>query len=510
MFIDSRTVQDGQNIQCNICIIGAGAAGISIAREFLGTSTKICLLESGDFNPEVPTQDLYKGENTGLPYFPLDTTRLRFFGGTTNHWAGYNRPFSDWDFTKRPWIPNSGWPINRSVLDPYYNRAADLLGLPKKYWDLKLLEEKLGEDRIPFNKFATEVNLIKPVRMGQTYRDVIEKSSNVSAYLNANVLSLSADEHAKTITNVSVGTLSGRRFSVKADFFVLAAGGIENPRILLLSNSVQEMGLGNQNGLVGRYFMDHPLFHGAMISPARKDFPLQIYGGTQRPPKIGVTRVVSGIILSKESQQKRKIVASGIRLLTVPAKQRDESIWDKFARHVDRLTHEFSERSTPEDQRLIYTNWPAELINVHIGLDPVPNPDSRVTLSDDVDALGLRRVRMNWQLTDLDLKSARETLEIMGAEVARTGLGRLKSLLHDTNDGWPEDMVGAHHHMGTTRMADNPMQGVVDTNCKVFGISNLYMAGSSIFPTAGLGSPTLMIIALATRLADHLKENQNV
>ena len=360
MFIDARNIANGYNVQCDICVVGAGAAGISFARAFIGKSVKVCLMESGGLQGDADTQYLYDGENTGLPYFPLVATRLRFFGGTTNHWAGYCCPFSNWDFQKRAWITDSGWPISRSELDPYYDRAVEMLDLPKKYWNLKFLEEKLGESRLPFTEFVTNVHLVKPVRMGQTFRAAIEQSNNVSTYLNANVISLEADEFAQVITAVRVATLSGNHFSVSAKHFVLAAGGIENPRILLLSNSVQRDGLGNQRGLVGRYFMDHPEFLSGVISPSRKDLPLQIYGGTKYPVTIGQTRLAALLFLSEESQQKREVVASSIRLVATPDKSHSESVWNKLSRHVDRVIDDLSNITTPQDQRISYVRWPID------------------------------------------------------------------------------------------------------------------------------------------------------
>jgi choline dehydrogenase-like flavoprotein len=505
MFIDARTVPDGHNVECDICVIGAGAAGISLAREFIGKSVTVCLLESGGLEADPDTQSLYDGENAGLPYFPLAAIRLRFFGGTTNHWAGWCRPFSDWDFQQHAWIPNSGWPISRSELDPYYDRAVDMLGLPAEYWNLKFVEEKLGESRLPLRDFVTNTHLLKPVRLGQTFRADIEKSPHVTTYLHANVISLQTDEFAQVITAVRIATLSGNHFAVSAKHFVLATGGIENPRLLLLSNSVQKGGLGNQRGLVGRYFMDHPELMSGEIIPSRKDLPLQIYGGTQHPVMVDKTRLDAALVLSEATQRKREIVASSLRLVARPDRSHQESIWDKFSRHVNRVVDDLSNLTTPKDQRISYVRRPIDHINVHLGLDPVPNPESRVTLSDEVDRLGLRRVRVNWQLSELEWRSARETLEILGADAARANIGRLKSLLHSTDNGWPETLKGVGHHIGTTRMAEDSTRGVVDTNCKVFGISNLYVSGSSVFPTAGLGTPTLMIIALAIRLADHIK-----
>ena len=156
--------------------------------------------------------------------------------------------------------------------------------------------------------------------------------------------------------------------------------------------------------------------------------------------------------------------------------------------------------------RIRYGQTPIDRIDVMPAMIPLPNPDSRVLLGDETDALGLRRVKLDWRLTELDKRSVRRGLEILAAEFGRLGIGRMKILLSDDDTSWPDDLEGANHHLGTTRMHDDPSKGVVDRDCKVHGIDNLYVAGSSVFPTPGIGTPTMMIIALALRLADHLKD----
>jgi choline dehydrogenase-like flavoprotein len=147
---------------------------------------------------------------------------------------------------------------------------------------------------------------------------------------------------------------------------------------------------------------------------------------------------------------------------------------------------------------------PLESVIFRTRIDSVPNPDSRVTLSDRRDALGMPRVRLDWRLEALDYHSARRALEIVGAEVGRAGIGRVRVTLDDPSK-WPEDLAGGYHHMGTTRMSNDPHRGVVNRNGRVHGVRNLFVAGSSVFPTAGSGTPTLTIVALALRLAERLK-----
>jgi choline dehydrogenase-like flavoprotein len=153
----------------------------------------------------------------------------------------------------------------------------------------------------------------------------------------------------------------------------------------------------------------------------------------------------------------------------------------------------------------IFSNTPLDHVRLSTRIDPVPNPDSRITLGSERDPLGLPRIEFHWQLSPLDKQSVRRTLEILGAELGSAGLGRLQITLDDDDTTWPKDTRGGWHHMGTTRMNDDPKRGVVDRNCQVHGISNLFIAGSSVFPTAGSGTPTMLLVSLALRLADHIK-----
>jgi choline dehydrogenase-like flavoprotein len=159
---------------------------------------------------------------------------------------------------------------------------------------------------------------------------------------------------------------------------------------------------------------------------------------------------------------------------------------------------------SPEDT-YIYLRGRIETVGLTTRIEPAPNPDSRVMLVRERDELGMQRVALDWRLSDVDRRNVRRTLEIFGAEVGAAGIGRVRILYDEDESGWPADLNGGQHHMGTTRMSNDPKQGVVDTNCRVHGLSNLFVAGSSVFPTASGATPTLMLVALALRLADHLK-----
>ena len=279
MLIDARTVPDGARFECDICLVGTGAAGLSIIQQFIGSDTKICVAESGGLELEPDTQALYQGDNVGLPYFALDACRLRQFGGTTNHWAGYCLPYTPEDFQAQPWLPHSGWPIGLEDVRPYIGRAAGLLGLPAAGWNVRHWEEQTGEAALAFDpgKLVDEVLVIKPVRMGEVLRQDVEQAPNVQVYLHGNAVEVETNADATHVTGVRVQTLAGNQLTLVGDLVVLALGGIENPRLLLLSNQVQKEGLANGHDLVGRYFSEHPVFRGGVVEPTSPGVPVGFY-----------------------------------------------------------------------------------------------------------------------------------------------------------------------------------------------------------------------------------------
>jgi choline dehydrogenase-like flavoprotein len=246
------------------------------------------MLESGGFEYEAEIQDLNKGESTGQQYYPLQSARLRYFGGTTGHWAGMCSPFDPIDFETRDYVPHSGWPIRREALDSTLQHWQDAAAAAEK----------------------------------------------------------------------------------------------------------------DNTGRIARAFQ----------------------------------------------------------------------------------------------------------LNTRI--EQAPNPDSRVTLSTEKDELGVPRANLHWALTELDKRSIRTLHFILGQQIGQAGLGRVKLMdyLQDENDySWPEGTDGGWHHMGTTRMSDDPRQGVVDANCQIHGIQNLYVAGAACYATSAAPNPTLTLVALSLRLSDFLK-----
>ena len=475
-------------------------------------------MESGGLDADTATQALYAGKVVGAAYPPLDVARLRFFGGTTNHWDGHCAPFDAIDFEKRPWVPYSGWPNTLADLQPFYVRAQDVCELgPCEYRPEKWRDALPGLIGFEPGRLVNRLwQFSTPTRFGQHYRDALGGAPNVHVLLNANVVEIVANDDATTVRALRLSSIEGRTGTIRAGVFVLACGGIENPRLLLASNRVMQNGLGNGHDLVGRFFLEHP--H-ALLAFALPQVPLErhavYYGNFPAANTDSRATFQAKPGLSEQVQRQEGLLNCCIDVGW--GYQRSPG-YLKFREVVKALAR----GRAPDDMGRAVLTIPGDLGGLAEGLyrrirdqnlfwfasspEQAPNPDSRVTLDMERDALGMPRVKLDWRLSAPDKATARRTCRLVGEEFARLGLGRMRLddwlLADDTT--W-EGLSVRYHHMGTTRMSDDPQQGVVDRHCRVHGIDNLYVAGSSAFTTSGYANPTLTIVALAVRLADHLK-----
>jgi choline dehydrogenase-like flavoprotein len=524
MFVDLRSLDDSTVLETDICIVGAGPAGISMARTFIGTGMRVILVESGDLEFNGDIQALYAGESVGLPYFGLEGTRLRYFGGSSNHWDNWCGEFNPIDYRTRTWVPSSGWPFGPAELAPYYDRARPICGLRPRRSNEEMWAS-LGIDPLPFDGSRLEYHFWEvgnKIRFGEAYRADLREARNIQVLLNANATELRTDQAARTVEFVDLQSLEGRQVRVRARFFVLACGGIENARLMLDSNRVEPHGLGNRHDLVGRYFMEHPIDR---VGSVTTDDPLRLID-LFRPGWLGEQSYFPSVVLSDGQAETEQILNNRFHLMfesdekTTAALRRfgqtvtsgrvpdrlAEDLWE-LIQNADIMAYNLFRRTVlsrpivpkPERVSRVFFNCQAE---------QAPNPDSRITLSNERNALGGRLPILDWRLTELDKRSFYVPAKLLGAELARLGIGlfRIEPWLLDGANTWSPNLVGGYHHMGTTRMAKDERQGVVDSTCKVHNVDNLYVAGSSVFPTSGNINPTLTLVALALRLADHLKQ----
>ncbi len=509
MFTDARTLTDRTTIEADLAIIGGGVAGITLARAFQGSAVKVCVIEAGGMQLDAEVQALYRGESVGIEY-PLDATRLRFLGGSSNHWGGYCRPLDPIDFEQRDWVPHSGWPFTIDELKPYYPDASTIVEVaPGKYADVDYWEQMTGEDlpalatgrmRLQFVQFSP------PTRFGERYGPELKEAKNIQVLLNANVVNIGAAAEGQVVEKLAIRTLDGRSHTVKARYHVLATGGLENARLLLLSNDVVPAGLGNQNDLVGRFFMEHPHLSG---------FGEIVVGDLKRVPPLYRERVVvegrpakvafnPSYPFLREAKLLNATFMGGVAGDYHASDQATESGPGKVLptdvlKAARRFLADGDGPVRPEDPAYI-----GSPMGLGCAGEQAPNPDSRVTLSRQRDALGLPEIKLDWRLSEQDRHSLVTHMHSLALEFGALGMGRMVRYFEDDRT-WPARVDGGSHHMGTTRMHDDPRQGVVDRNSKVHGMDNLYVAGSSVFPTGGSANPTLTIVALTLRLADHLR-----
>jgi choline dehydrogenase-like flavoprotein len=423
-------------------------------------------------------------------------------------------------------VPFSGWPFERAHLAPWYRRAQIVCNVGADDFEAASLLDQapalpVGGDDLETVAFRFGY----PTDFGQTYRGELEAAANVEILLNANALEIEPDPDLRHARAVAVQTLGGQRFRVRARAVVLACGGIENPRLLLASNRLAPAGLGNDHDLVGRFFMDHPYLTTGHLEPAEPahDRGLHVIEtfkrvGWEQRAHVGfalaervlreerLNGAVAYFIRRSHAETAPEYFSRGGKSLAHLRDFMADNVPDKqVGRHLGHLAAGYREVGITLARRAAELVRPRRCLAFRSIIEATPRPDSRVTLSDERDRLGMPRVRVDWRLNPDDRHGLDRLRNALRDAVRDRGLGTLVDNPADDETGWPRSMAGGKHHIGTTRMHVDPKQGVVDADCRLHGLSNLYVAGSSVFPTSGYANPTLTIVALALRLADHLK-----
>jgi choline dehydrogenase-like flavoprotein len=478
----------------DVCVVGSGPAGITLARALAARGGTVALMEAGDREFSTESQDLYAGENAGLDYFPADVTRLRYFGGNSNHWGGRCRALDAHDFLPRPYHPLSGWPIGREDLDPYAEETDAILDLPPAR-ALPDLPVEQAENRFAQVRFRFS----PPTRFAEKYGDEIAASERIHLFLNANLVDLRLDADLATVAAAVFRSYrpGDPGASVRARHYCLCMGGLENPRFLLNARSQVPAGIGNGHDLVGRFFCEHPatevgriLFEGAVPPGA---------GFAPSPAMLRANEVLNfNLLMTTHGLSLRRELARSLACANRFTKRLAAEVLGRWLDcGTGGLAKFFRERRRDD-----YRTGSLKVI-----AEQALNRDSRVTLGATRDRFGHRTLVLDWRLGELDWRTMRLSAVAMGLHLAEQGIGRVQVadwLLADDPEPAAGQITGLHHHMCTTRMSDDPRTGVVDRDCRVHGMSNLYIGGSSVFATVGHANPTYTIVQLALRLADHL------
>ena len=551
MLIRANDIVDGSCMQAAICIVGGGAAGITIARTLAQKNVDVILVAGGGARETALDRDLYAGLVTPPhTHEPLQENRIRAWGGSTVAWGGRCVPYDEVDFRERDWIPHSGWPVSYDDMAPYVREACEICEAGPPVFDARLAfpeaqpELIAGIDDDDLDTWSLE-RWSPPTNFAARYGPDLRRSPTTRIVLDGHVIQLAVTPSGRLVSHAVVAHSPSRRFEIRAGTFVLAAGGLENPRLLLASNDTVTAGLGNDHDLVGRFYQSHRFGvcgEAAFTDPSRGfiyEFERDAMGvycrrrfrlteSAQRQRRVGnaiaffarpgagaaVHRnaVTSSVYLAKALVHAAKGgPINALRHLT-----RDRAALLEHAAVV--LTD--GARSAPDLWRLAVARFgsrrrlpsilpPRHLNRFHLyyQTEHAPNRESRVMLSRERDALGMPRLAVSVAFSPVDFRTVREFYDVFAERFRATGAGSfvmpddmLESQLDPAGHGFNSNA----HHIGTTRMARTPQDGVVDVDCRVHGMENLYVAGSSVFPTSSHANPTLMIVALALRLARHL------
>lgn len=536
MIVDGRTVASNTYITSDICIIGAGPAGITLALELKDTFDDIVLLESGGESPDARTQRLYAGDNVGVNYASLERVRSRFLGGSSNCWAGWCRPLDPIDFEKRDWIPNSGWPFDRQELEPFYIRAHEYLGLgPFDYteatWQNELRRRRLRTFKLDGTQFHNQlVQFSPPTRFGTAYKTELEQSSTIKLLTWSNACEIETSAAPVRALGVKVRTFGGNVFHIGARHFILASGGIENARLLLYSHEVCGNNIGSSPDIVGRYFMDHPKIRSSTFIINDQAAYRRLYDSTvagtrhksgqnpnaiaahvaptpalQRQLELPNSRTyLVGRYAFEESDSFRAVMAARMRSLEKRRYGETDIVkWSYSAIAKSVMQQPLGVVAVLD--KTINGSRNSRRFTLETVIEPIPNRDSKVSLIGDRDENGVNKISLDWKITNQDTRNIEKTVEMLKSQIVDQHIGEAVDDLQGQSE---EPFVGCWHHMGTTRMSESPKHGVVDKNLQVHGVQNLFCLGSSVFPTAGSDCPTITLVALALRLSDRLKAAQ--
>lgn len=544
MIEDANEMLPGTVLRADVCIVGAGPAGIALALSLSEQGLTVLLLEAGRHRHDRQAQALYEGELANTMHSPPDRYRMRGPGGSSTRWGGRCMPFDPIDFEKRDWVPDSGWPIAYQDLRPHYIAANALAEAGRFAYDASEVFPASGPMITGFSSRLVRTSGLErfscPTDFGKRYARRLQLATGVRFLKGVVCTAIRLQADGKAVEWLDLATLAGHRMRARARATVLATGGLETARLLLCSNDVEPQGVGNRHDVVGRYYMCHI---------AANLGTLEIHG-TPADVRHGYEIGMDGVYCRRRlsivaSHQRREGLLNAVARLHFPritdpahgsgvlsglflarrfiSYEYGRRLHDPqgpsiaaYARHLRNLVFDGADTAAflghwITQRTLAQRKFPSVILrnrtnrfSLELQGEQVPHPSSRVMLCDSTDALGMRRLQVDWRYQPQDIESLARTLACMAAEFARSATGRL----HFQRETVEQELLryGAYggHHIGTARMGTDPRTSVVDSQCRVHSVSNLFVAGSAVFPTSSQANPTLTLLALSLRLGQHL------
>ncbi|WP_334057063.1 GMC family oxidoreductase [Alteromonas sp. S005] len=519
--IDANSFDKKQTYRFDVCIIGGGVAGTIIARELINTGLTVGLFDAGEKNFTAESQKFYAPEEKPTHYEDTSYNRLRFLGGSSNHWENGVSPLNPHDFKT--------WPISYNDVAPYYPEAGEYCSVGNKDYSLETwLSTLQGDDSLKPSE-AVKLSIAKgakiPTRFYAKYGGDLEAAQNITVMGNANLIDVDFD--GEKITKAYFKNYGSVEVVVEASTFVMCMGGIENARYMLMFNEKYDNRIGNQGGNVGRYFMDHPVIPAARFYPTEKfnrnlvqsvmldDVGHSVVAFMELTEKALETNNLINIRMPLMASSKFSLATGTDSMHVIGRAISDLEIPDDMGKHLGNIFSDFDMVLEGISRKLFDEKLfddAAEKVgyNIWAMVNQSPEKTNRVVLGTERDDLGLKKHKIEWSLSEKDRNNVWDSLKLAALELSKLGLGKMRVMEEFQSRIFSEQVFFAHHHIGTTRMAQSHDQGVVDTNCRVFGTSNLFVAGSSIFTSGGHVPPTLTIAAFALRLVEHIKDQYHV
>ncbi|MBI3515456.1 MAG: GMC family oxidoreductase [Proteobacteria bacterium] len=546
MFLDACDIDDGATLECDVCVIGAGAAGLTIAHELAGSALSVIVISGGGRRRRGRDQALYRGTvRDPSQHSWADRFRERRYGGTTAIWGGRCVPYDAIDFEARPYVPHSGWPFGRDTLEPYYARAAVYCEIGAPLFDAATALPDRPASLLP--GLASEAvtgttieRFSRPTDFGRLLERRLAAAPAVRVLLDAHCIGLAGAANGAAIDHAPCATFRPSRFSVRARTYVVAAGGLETARLLMAARQASAQPLAIASPWLGRGYMGHlngtvgairfavpperinggyevspdgvycrrrlwvtaaaQRQHGLLNTMFRLHHP-PIADPTHRDPVLSAMYLVKDLVLYEYSRKLRAARSLGHLLGHLRNVATRPLVLARFG--ID-----FVDRRWLRPRRLpsVARFSPTGRYSIEFHAEQSPDPASRLELGDAVDCFGMPELVIDWRVHARDVDSVARAYALLQRELAAAGLGVLELDRDGMDAAIRADGAVGGHHLGAVRLADAPERGVVDRHGRLFGIANGYVASAAVLPTSSQANPTFTVVALAIRLADHLRQ----
>jgi choline dehydrogenase-like flavoprotein len=481
----------------DVCIIGSGAMALCLLEELAGRDLEIICIVGGDLTNTPHWQKYTDCELHGTHHGGARSARPRVAGGATTLWGGQALPFQQIDFEKRSWVQMSGWPISFTEVAKYYARARRFLGLPSSFPkdQVEAIQKEVAALLSPKLEVLASEWSPRP-NLFRVKRSQLERQQRLTVLRNCHAVKLLPTQNDSPAIQISDG--AGSRAVISATVVIIAAGAIENARVLLETER-SAAGAISLSHLLGRCFQDHVACNYGVLFPKHPKYMSRALGkrylrGNKLMPKLHVP----------EKFQREHCVMNGachlvpidgnlgaLQQLLVQKK------WRMLLCNFSNLARYFAARVVQKREV-----WWSKAFTIELQVEQEPDVLSRVSLSDDYLDQETHKPVLNWHVSPLTFDTLKAAGDFFVRIFREDGIGDCNRTL-DASPVLP--IRDVYHMMGTTRMGLNAREGVVDSNCELFNLPNVYVAGASVFPTGSFSNPTLTALALAIRLADRLK-----